>query len=89
MFEFTVSDTGTGMTEEQLNELNERMKKGQPTVSEGSGGFGMVNVNLRIRLYYNQPEGLHIVSSSAGTSVSFRVPCKSKEEISEDESISG
>ncbi len=89
MFEFTVSDTGTGMTEEQINELNERMKKGQPAVSEGSGGFGMVNVNLRIRLYYNKPEGLHIVSSNTGTSVSFRVPCKSKKEISEDESISG
>ena len=89
MFEFAVSDTGTGMTEEQLKELNERMKKGQPTVSEGSGGFGMVNVNLRIRLYYNQPVGLKIESSNEGTTVSFRVPCKSKEEISEDESISG
>lgn len=89
MLEFTVSDTGTGMTGEQLRELNERMKKGQPTVSEGSGGFGMVNVNLRIRLYYNQPEGLHIVSSNAGTSVSFKVPLRNKEEISEDESISG
>ena len=89
MLEFTVSDTGTGMTEEQLKDLNERMKKGQPTVSEGSGGFGMVNVNLRIRLYYNQPEGLNIVSSNAGTSVSFKVPLRNKEEITEDESISG
>ncbi len=86
---FSVKDTGLGMTPEQLNDLNERMKKGQPTVSEGSGGFGLVNVNLRIRLYYNQEDGLKIVSSSEGTEVSFRVPCKKREEIFEDESISG
>lgn len=89
MLAFSVSDTGTGMTEEQLNALNERMKKGQPTVSEGTGGFGLVNVNLRIRLYYNRPEGLEIKSNEEGTTVSFKVPCRTKEEISENESVSG
>ena len=77
------------MTKEQLRELNERMKKGQPTVSEGGGGFGLVNVNLRIRLYYNQAEGLAIESGPEGTSVSFKVPCRSREEIFEHESVSG
>lgn len=86
---FCVKDTGLGMTPEQLQELNERMKKGQPTVSEGSGGFGLVNVNLRIRLYYNQTDGLRIESDAGGTSVSFAVPCRTREEISENESISG
>ena len=87
---FSVSDTGMGMTESQLEELNERMKKGQPTVSEGGGGgFGLVNVNMRIRLYYNQTDGLLIESNSEGTKVSFKVPCRTKEEISEHESISG
>jgi len=89
MLEFSVSDTGTGMTTEQLEQLNERMKEGQPTVSEGSGGFGLVNVNLRLRLYYNQPEGLQIISDKNGTTVSFRVPCRTREEISENESVSG
>ena len=89
MLEFSVSDTGTGMTTEQLQELNERMKEGQPTVSRGTGGFGLVNVNLRIRLYYNQSEGLKIVSDENGTTVSFRVPCRTKEEIAENESFSG
>ncbi|MBO7403215.1 MAG: histidine kinase [Lachnospiraceae bacterium] len=86
---FSVKDTGLGMTAEQLEELNERMKKGQPTVSEGSGGFGLVNVNLRIRLYYNQPEGLTITSGPGGTEVSFKVPCRTREEIFENESVSG
>ena len=86
---FTVRDTGVGMTQEQLRNLNDRMKKGQPTISEGNGGFGLVNVNLRIRLYYNQTEGLEIESNPGGTQVSFRVPCRTREEMSEHESISG
>ena len=86
---FSVRDTGLGMTAEQLNDLNERMKMGQPTVSEGGGGFGLVNVNLRIRLYYNQEDGLKIESNAEGTEVKFIVPCKKREEIFEDESVSG
>ena len=86
---FSVRDTGLGMTQEQLRELNERMKKGQPTVSEGGGGFGLVNVNLRIRLYYNQTDGLKITSDESGTEVSFRVPSRTKEEVYENESVSG
>ncbi|MCR5251481.1 MAG: histidine kinase [Lachnospiraceae bacterium] len=87
--EFSVQDTGAGMSAEQLEELNERMKKGQPSVSVGGGGFGLVNVNMRIRLYYNRPEGLMIKSGAEGTEVSFRVPCRTREEIDEHESISG
>ncbi len=86
---FSVRDTGIGMTEEQIENLKERMKKGQLSVSEKAGGFGVVNVNLRIRLYYNQSEGLNIVSDKSGTEFSFRVPCRTKEGILENESISG
>ena len=86
---FSVKDTGLGMTKEQLQDLNERMKKGQPTVSESSGGFGMVNVNLRIRLYYNLTEGIEVESDAGGTTVSFKVPCRTREEIFEYESVSG
>lgn len=86
---FSVRDTGCGMTAEQLGDLNERMKKGQPAVSEGGGGFGLVNVNLRIRLYYNQSDGLLVESDQNGTEVSFRVPCRTREEIFENESFSG
>ena len=86
---FCVKDTGSGMTEEQLKNLEDRMSKGQPTVSEGSGGFGLVNVNLRIRLYYNQTDGLNITSGPEGTEVSFRVPCRTRQEISEHEDVSG
>ena len=86
---FSVKDTGCGMTPEQLAELNERIKKGKPAASEGGGGFGLVNVNMRIRLYYNEPEGLKITSSPKGTEVFFRLPCRTKEVIFENESVSG
>ena len=86
---FSVRDTGLGMSPEQLESLKERMRQGQPTVSEGGGGFGLVNVNMRIRLYYNQAEDLLIESGTEGTSVSFKVPCRTREEIYDDESVSG
>ena len=86
---FCVKDTGCGMTPEQLEELNKRIRKENPKFSEGGGGFGLVNVNMRIRLYYNEPEGLQITSGPDGTEVCFKVPCRTKEEIYEDESISG
>ena len=87
---FQVEDTGKGMDTETLERLRQRMAEGQPSVSSGSGGFGLVNVNLRIRLYYNQQEGLHIESGPGGTRVSFRVPRRTREELSLDDSrVSG
>ena len=86
---FTVSDTGKGMDAETLSALRERMAEKQVAQTPGVRGFGMVNVNLRIRLYYNQPEGLHIESGANGTRVSFCVPCRTREEIENDQSLSG
>ena len=86
---FTVSDTGKGMDAETLERIRGRMAEKHPEHTAGTNGFGLVNVNLRIRLYYNQPEGLHIESGPDGTSVSFRVPCRTEEDITRDEGISG
>ena len=86
---FTVSDTGKGMDAETLSALRARMAEKQVAQTPGVRGFGMVNVNLRIRLYYNQPEGLRIESGADGTRVSFCVPCRTREEIENDQSLSG
>ena len=86
---FTVSDTGKGMDEETLAALQSRMAEKQLAQMPGVHGFGLVNVNLRIRLYYNQSEGLDIESGRDGTRVSFRVPCRTREEIENDQSLSG
>lgn len=86
---FTVADTGKGMDEETLAALRERILDRQPVVSNTTGGFGLVNVNLRIRLYYNQPEGLHIESGPEGTVITMRLPCRTEEDFTDDQSVSG
>ncbi len=68
---FTVRDTGIGMTEEQLERLRSRLREG---VLPENAGFGLYNVNRRIRLYYNRE--LEIASEyGKGTSISFTLPC--------------
>ena len=87
---FRVEDTGKGMDPQTLEALKKRMAEGRPSVASGTGGFGLVNVNLRIRLYYNQQEGVHIESGPGGTTVEIRVPCRTWEEIvRDDQSVSG
>ena len=78
---FSVSDTGRGMDADTLAQVRARMEESAPpAIAAGAGGFGLVNVNLRLRLYYNQSQGLTIDSDSIGTTVRFRVPCRTAEE---------
>lgn len=90
---FTVADTGKGMTPEELARVLAAMRSEAPALAsvapaEGSS-FGLRNVDTRIRLYYRQKNGLEIESGEGGTRVSFCVPLKSREEIANDEGISG
>ena len=60
----------------------------QAELEPGHSGFGMRNVDLRIRLYYKKQTGLLVQSGSEGTSVSFTIPIRTREEIDNDESLS-
>lgn len=81
---FSVADTGRGMTPEELSKVLAAMRQeGPPVTSPEGSSFGLRNVDMRIRLYYHQDEGLRIESGPGGTTVSFRVPYKSKEDIAE------
>ena len=90
---FSVEDTGRGMNPETLARVIAAMRSGAPALAGASpdddGGFGLRNVDARIRLYYHQSEGLQIESGAGGTRVSFCVPLRSKEAINHDEGISG
>ena len=90
---FTVSDTGIGMTEAELEQVRRSLGGEAPSIQAASalksGGFGLRNVDMRIRLYYRQERGLFIESDRNGTRVTFRIPRLNREDIPHDEGISG
>ena len=89
---FAVADTGRGMTPEKLAKLRATLEE-EPAVQTAfeaeHTGFGLRNVNLRIRLYYRQDHGLKIDADDSGTTVSFEVPVLRKEDLEHDQSFSG
>ena len=89
---FVVADTGKGMTPEQLRQVEEMLREETPTsqaaLEPGHTGFGLRNVDMRIRLYYKKQTGLIFQSGPEGTEVSFTLPIRSREEIDNDESLS-
>jgi len=63
---FEVIDDGVGMTEEELERLNELRKE---------GGYGVRNVSEKIKLYYGASYGLTFTSTkNAGTTAAVRIP---------------
>lgn len=81
---FSVEDTGRGMTPEELDRVLAAMRQeGTPLAAPEGSSFGLRNVDMRIRLYYHQDEGLQIQSGPGGTTVSFRVPYRAREDIAE------
>ncbi len=58
---FEVTDTGIGMTEERLKEVRELIA-GERKTEAGSGGFGLYNVNERLRLNYGEDSGITVKS---------------------------
>jgi len=66
---FTVADTGIGMTPETLKALKYEINNGN-----GEKGYGLFNVNRRLKLYYGLQDGIEIKSEyRKGTQVSFSI----------------
>ena len=93
LMRFTVTDTGKGMSADQLKEIRRALDAGKPSLQAalepGYSGFGLRNVDMRIRLYYEKKKGLTIRSGPDGTEVSFVIPIRTREEIDHDEGLSG
>ena len=89
---FAVKDNGKGMTAKELAEAQALLQEENPTVQKamepGHSGFGLRNVDMRIRLFYQKKKGLTIQSDGNGTEVSFTIPIRTREEIDYDESLS-
>ena len=64
---FSVADNGIGMKADKLAELKHNIN-----LASGERGFGLFNVNRRLKLYYNLVKGIEIKSEyGMGTEVSF------------------
>ena len=71
-----VEDDGIGFTPEKLHQLRAELNEDQGDIKLESG-FGLGNVNKRIRLYYGEPYGLSVQSDyMSGTCVTLVIPAK-------------
>jgi two-component system sensor histidine kinase YesM len=71
-----VVDDGIGFTAEKLAQLRAELEDDSGDIKLESG-FGIGNVNKRIRLYYGTPYGLSVQSEySTGTLVTMVIPAK-------------
>lgn len=71
---FQISDDGIGITEEKLKKIQAELNDdpSEPVIKDS--GFGLLNVQQRVRLYYGKDYGLYITSEyEKGTSVSLKV----------------
>ncbi|MFD0672421.1 sensor histidine kinase [Cohnella sp. GCM10027633] len=74
-----VADNGIGMDPERLEKLRGQLSRHiipeETTGSEVSGGFGLHNVQQRLRLYYGDSCRIQVDSvDREGTTVSFHIP---------------
>ena len=70
--ELEVWDNGAGIPEEKIAFINETLKKGG---TDCEAGYGIYNVNERIRLFYGKEYGLHYESSFGHwTKAVLRIP---------------
>jgi two-component system sensor histidine kinase YesM len=71
---FTVSDDGIGMTEREQAELRKAVKRENGTSRKG---FGLANVDERLRLHYGESYGLSFTSAPGrGTVFTVRIPLR-------------
>lgn len=76
-FEISITDSGMGMSEEQLLNLEQKVQ-GKLEISGGAGnGIGLKNVQDRIRMQFGEPYGLKFYSKEqCYTKVSVLLPRK-------------
>lgn len=74
---FSVSDTGIGMQPQKLEAIRAQLAGTAP--ESDTDGYGLYNVDKRLRLYYDNSSCLNIESAyEKGTTVSFSVAIRSE-----------
>lgn len=78
MLVLTIEDTGKGMDEDSLTKLYQRINEKIRDEKE-IRGFGIWNVNQRIKMFYGEQYGIQIKSVlNKGTTVVIRIPLELK-----------
>lgn len=73
---FHISDDGPGMEEKQIMELLEK------DYYESSRGYGVRNINFRLKLYFGEEYGISYAGTgTAGTVVTVKIPAKTMEDM--------
>ncbi len=69
--EFRIIDNGIGMVSEQIEQINNDLANKR----EPSTGIGLINVDMRLKLYYGEQYGIVVESHlGEGTQVTVRMP---------------
>ncbi len=84
-----VEDDGIGFTPEKLAKLRAELEEDSGDIKLESG-FGLGNVNKRVKLYYGEPYGLSVQSEyNAGTCVTLVIPAKIEVIPQSEDSVNG
>lgn len=79
VMELRVTDNGPGIPPERLAMLQADLARG---LSVSGEGYGIFNVNERIRLYFGAEYGLMLESEyGRGTVAAVRLPCITQDEV--------
>jgi two-component system sensor histidine kinase YesM len=83
-----VEDNGIGFTPEKLFQLRTELEDDSGDIKMESG-FGIGNVNKRIRLYYGKQYGVYVQSEyTTGTCVTLVIPAKVEISLQEEDFVS-
>jgi two-component system sensor histidine kinase YesM len=70
-----VEDDGVGFTPYKLGKIRSTLNESFDQSATGDGGFGLENVNKRVKLYYGEEFSLSIYSQyQTGTKVTIKIP---------------
>jgi len=70
--EFSISDTGIGMSQKKIEELQRSLADKESIKAEG---VGLKNVNERMKIYFGEEYGLSFESEEGiGTVINFKIP---------------
>jgi two-component system sensor histidine kinase YesM len=77
-----VQDDGVGFTPHKLAQIRSSLEDDQGEITLKEGGFGLENVNKRIKLYYGKQYGLYVQSEYLeGTQIVARIPFQGSSEL--------